>query len=71
VIVASAPAATPTAPPSSASVIASQRNCVRIWPRVARASEPDLRATLEHRDDHDVRHPDGADEQRDGAEAEE
>src|SRR5438270_11070025 len=33
--VAAAPASTPTAPPPTASMIDSPRNCVRIWPLVA------------------------------------
>src|SRR5262249_53861175 len=36
-----------------------------------RAAQPDLGAAFEDGDDHDVGHPDGADEQRDRAEAEE
>lgn len=39
--------------------------------RSKRATQTDLRATLEHADQHDVVHPDGVDEQRDGAEGEE
>ncbi len=35
------------------------------------ASQPDLGAALEDRDDHDIRHPDAADEQCDRAEGEE
>ena len=36
-----------------------------------RPAQPDLGAALEHGDDHDVGHPDRADQQRDRAEAEE
>ena len=36
-----------------------------------RAAQADLRAAFEHADDHDVGDADRADEQRDGAEAEE
>ena len=36
-----------------------------------RAAQPDLGAALEHGDEHDVGDADGADEQGDGAEAEE
>jgi len=36
-----------------------------------RAAQPDLRAAFQHRDDHDVGHPDRADQQRDRAQAEE
>ena len=35
-----------------------------------RRAQPDLGAALEHRDDHDVGHPDRADQQRDRAQPE-
>jgi hypothetical protein len=49
----------------------SARNWRRMCPLAPeRAPEPDLRASLENRDDHHVCDPDAADEERDGAEAE-
>src|ERR1022692_3113181 len=77
---------TPMMPPARDSRIASARNWVRIWPLVAprarrspiseRRSSTEmtmmlLGAAFEHRDDHDVGHPDRADQQRDGAQSEE
>ena len=49
------------------------RNWGPTWPpgRAERPAQPDLGAPLEHGDDHRVRDPDPADEQRDRAEAEE
>jgi hypothetical protein len=62
----------PTAPPSSASVIASDRNWIRIWPLVApSAAQPDFRPAFQDGDDHDVGHPDRADQQGNGAWAQE
>ena len=53
--------------------MASDRNWVRMWPLVAPegAAQPDLGAPFEDGDDHDVGHADGADQQRDRAQAEE
>src|SRR5260221_1482394 len=63
---------TPAAPPARDSRMASARN----WADLAaggaeRPAQPDLGATLEDGDDHDVGDPDRADQQRDRAEAEE
>jgi hypothetical protein len=66
--VAIAPAPTPEAPPASASRIASLRNWLRICPLVVpSARRSPISEALEHRDDHDVRDPDRADQQRDRA----
>src|SRR5258708_33141615 len=63
---------TPAAPPARDSRMASARD----WADLAaggaeRPAQPDLGATLEDGDDHDVGDPDRADQQRDRAEAEE
>ena len=62
----------PTAPPSAPSRTASVRNCAAMCApgRAERAAQADLGPAFEYGDDHDVRDPDAADEQRDGAEAE-
>jgi hypothetical protein len=53
-------------------MIASARNWARIWPRVApRAAQPELGAAFQDGDDHDVGDADRADQEGDGAEAEE
>jgi len=60
---------TPAAPPMAASRMASDRNWMRMWPLVAPRARrrADLGAALEDGDDHDVSHPDRADQQRDPA----
>jgi hypothetical protein len=64
---------TPAAPPATASIIASDRNWILIWPLVAPRARrsPISLAAFQDRDDHDVRHSDRSDQQRNRAQPQE